>query len=157
MKNLISNVLIILFISSCSISNKIIKTKVNTKKMVDRLFEKNGNAFYVNSTYVIISFVWSYSDNKISIYKLSGNKILENKNFIMNERIFFIQQLSKEELQELDKCIELDGDGFGYKFKKDGKVEEQDFPINLECFTQKKYKSAFLNKVVSDIKTYKIE
>jgi len=57
---------------------------------------------------------------------------------------------------ELDNCMELDGDMFLFKIRKNDKVVNEDFPINLKCFTKSNYKSEFLNSVVLDINAYKI-
>lgn len=150
-------VLLMLFVLSCSMSNKLNGTTNKSKKIVNQLLENNGNAFYISSSHVLVSFVWSYSDNKINIYKLSGNKILEINNLPINESGNFFKQLSKEELYEIDKCMELDGDMLGYKFKKDGVLEQHDFPVNIDCFMQQKFKSNFLNKIITDINTYQIK
>lgn len=49
------------------------------KKLFERLYKSNGNAFYIKSTNISVSFVWSYTENKISIYKLSKGKVLDSK------------------------------------------------------------------------------
>jgi len=160
MKKIINNViyvLLMLFVLSCGISNKLNRTTNKREKIINQLFENNGNAFYISSSHVLVSYVWSYSDNKINIYKLSGNKIWKINNLPINERDDFFKQLSKEELYEIDKCMELDGDIFGYKFKKDGLLERHDFPVNIDCFVQQKFKSKFLNKIITDINTYQIK
>lgn len=117
--------------------------------------EKNGNVFYLNSTYATFSTVWTYNKDKIEIYKLANGKISLQQEYPTTS-IDNINQISKEELFELDQCMELDGDGFGYRIKRGSEIEQQDLPIGIECFTKLKYKSKFLNKVVEDINTHKM-
>jgi len=153
--NYIAGIFCVLSILSCSTTNRLYNKREN-KKLVSQLFESNGNAFYVRSTNIVISFVWSYSDKEVFIYKLSKNKIIDKRVLLITGKPNWHKQPSNEELYELDTCMELDGDMFGYKLKIDGKVEEQDLPINLECFTRGKFKSDFINKVVKDINVYQI-
>ena len=86
-------------------------------RIINQLFEENGNVFYMSSIYIKTYFVWSYTNKGIIVYKLSGKKVLsknkyENSN-ILNFEIF----QKKDELFELDKCMELDGDILCYKIK----------------------------------------
>jgi len=152
----ITGILCILFILSSSMTNKLY-SKIGSKKLISHLIESNGNVFYVSSTHLSISFVWSYSDNEVVIYKLSKGKVVNTKVLSTNVKLIWTELPSKEEQYELDPCIELDGDIFGCKFKKDGKVEQLDLPISLECFARGKYKSDFINKVANDIITYQIK
>lgn len=151
----IAGIFFVLSIVSCSTANRM-HNKSENRKLVSQLLESNGNAFYVSSTNIIVSFVWSYSDKEVFIYKLSKDKIIDKRVLLITDKPNWHKQPSKEELYELDTCMELDGDMFGYELKKDGKIEEQDLPINLECFTRGKFKSDFINKVVSDINLYQI-
>jgi len=126
-----------------------------TDKITSTILNKNGNVFYLNSTYATFSTVWTYSNNKLEIYKLANGRVsFEQKYSTIS--INMINKISKEELFELDQCMELDGDGFGYRIKRDLEIEKQDLPIGIECFTKQKYKSDFLNKIVEDINTYKM-
>jgi hypothetical protein len=126
-----------------------------TDKITSSLLEKNGNVFYLTSTYATFSTVWTYHKDKLEIYKLANGKISLRKE-CSTTCIDNINQISKEELFELDQCMELDGDGFGYRIKRGSEMEQQDLPIGIECFTKLKYKSEFLNKVVEDINTHKM-
>jgi hypothetical protein len=146
-----------LFILSCDATHRIMSDKTKSKKLINQLLERNGNSFYISSTHVTVSFVWSYSGNTVTIYKLSKGKIVETKELAINSNIKGIENLSEQKIQELDACMELDGDIFGFRLKKDGKVIEQDLPVNLECFTRNRYKSDFLNKIVADINNYQIK
>lgn len=154
-KNYIALIFLVLPILAYSATNRM-HNKSENKKLVSQLLESNGNAFYVRSTNIIISFVWSYSDKEVFVYKLSKNKIIDKRVVLIKDKPNWHKQCSTKELSELDTCMELDGDMFGFKLKKDGKVEEQNLPINLECFKRRKFKSDFINKVVNDINAYQI-
>lgn len=126
-----------------------------TDQIISSLLEKNGNVFYLNSTYVTFSTVWTYGKNKLNVYKLANGKISLQQEYATTG-IDNINQISREELFELNQCMELDGDGFGYRIKRGSETEKQDLPIGIECFTKLKYKSEFLNKVIEDINTHKM-
>lgn len=147
---------IVIFCTSCStMKQSIQKNNKFTDKTISSLLEKNGNVFYLTSTYATFSTVWTYHKDKLEIYKLAYGKISLQQEYSTTS-IDNINQISKEELFELDQCMELDGDGFGYRIKRGSEIEKQDLPIGIECFTKLKYKSEFLNKVVEDINTHKM-
>jgi len=147
---------IVVFCKSCSITkHSIHKNNKFTDKTISSLLEKNGNVFWLTSTYATFSTVWTYNKYKIEIYKLANGKISLQQEY-STTNIDNINQISKKELFDLDQCMELDGDGFCYRIKRDSEIEKQDLPIGIECFTKQKYKSEFLNKIVEDIKTYKL-
>jgi len=124
-------------------------------KLVKELLASYGNAFYISSTHVSVSYVWSYSD-KVTIYKVVKGKVVDTKEQPIMIAPNWLNQPSKAELYELDTCMELDGDMFGFMLKKDDKVEQSDLPISLDCFKGKKFKSDFLNGVVADLNKYQI-
>ena len=144
------------FLLSCGITSKMY-CKTDNKKLVTQLLESNGNVFYIRSTYIIISYVWSYSENEIIVYELKKGKIENEKRISIKEKPNWIIPLFEKDLFELDSCMELDGDMFGYWHKNGENVEQRDLPINLKCFRQGKYKSDFLNKVVNDLNDYQIK
>ncbi|MEC5395408.1 hypothetical protein [Bergeyella sp. RCAD1439] len=147
---------IVMFCISCStMKYNIQKNNKQIDKIISSLLEKNGNVFYLTSTYATFSTVWTYHKGRLEIYKLVNGKIILQQEYFTTS-IDNINQISKEELFELDQCIELDGDGFGYRIKKGSGIEQQDLPIGIECFIKLKYKSEFLNKVIKDINTYKM-
>jgi hypothetical protein len=152
--SLILGTLLTLFVLSCSMVGDLHGENGNGK-LFDRLYRTNGNAFYIKSTNVSISFVWTYSLNKIIIYKLSKSKIINVKELpITGSKWLF--QFSKKELFEADSCLELDGDMFGFKLKYDRSVVQNDLSINLDCFVTKEINSIFLNGVINDINEYQI-
>lgn len=128
-----------------------------TDKTISSFFKKNGNVFYLNSTYIMSSTVWTYSNGNIDIYKLSKGKVIEHLKFIDKGIANYVVPVDSELHWEFKECgYELDGDGFGYQIKKSSGIEQQDLPIDIKCFTKLKFKSAFLNKIVEDINTYKM-
>lgn len=145
----------ILFITCSSMKNNIQKNNKFTEKLISALLVQNGNVFYLTSTYATFSTVWTYSSDKIEIYKLVNGRIRFQQEYPTTS-IDNINQISKEELFELDQCMELDGDNFGYRIKRGSEIEQQDLPISIECFTKLKYKSEFLNKIVEDINAFKM-
>jgi hypothetical protein len=147
--------IVILFISCSTMKHNIKNNSKATDKTISSLLEKNGNVFYLNSTHSTFSTVWTYNKDKIEIYTLANGKISLQQEY-STTRIDNINQISKGELFELDQCIELDGDGFGYRIKRGLEIEQQDLPIGIECFARLKYKSDFLNKVVEDINIHKM-
>lgn len=150
----ITLMIIVVFSMSCStMKHNILINKKFTDEKISYLLEKNGNVFYLSSTYATFSTVWTYSKDKIEVFKLSNGKISFNEEY-STMSIENIDQISKQELFELDQCMELDGDNFGYRIKRTIEIEKEDLPIDIECFTKLLYKSKFLNKVVEDIKTY---
>jgi len=103
------------------------------------------------------STVWTYGNNKLEVYKLAKGKVLEESTFPNNGLVNYELPTFKELDTEFNECgYELDGDVFGYRIQKASEVEQQDLPINIECFTKGKYKSDFLSKIAEDIKTYKM-
>ena len=145
----------ILCISCSTMKNNIQKNNKFTDKTISSLLEKNGNVFYLTSTYATFSTVWTYSKDKLEIYKLVNGRINFQQKYPTTS-IDNINQISKEELFELDQCMELDGDGFGYRIKRGSEIEQQDLPIGIECFAKLKYKSEFLNKLVEEINAHKM-
>lgn len=137
--------------------NNIQKNNKFTDKTISSLLEKNGNVFYLTSTYATFSTVWTYSKDKLEVYKLAKGKVYEQVNY-PDSGIFDYQIPSFKELHsEFQECgYELDGDSFGYRIKRGSEIEQQDLPIGIECFTKLKYKFEFLNKVVEDINTHKM-
>lgn len=158
--NLTIKIVLTIIIASCiscsTTKHNIQKNNMQTNKIIKSLLDKNGNVFYLNSTYVISSTVWSYIDNNIEIYTLSKGNTVSQLTFT-EEGISNYNPPIFKDFNEFKKCgYELDGDSFGFRIKRNSKLEQQDFPINIECFTKQKYTSEFLNKITKDIDTYKL-
>ena len=132
-------------------------SKTINNKLVNRLIESNGNAFYINSTYIIISYIWAYDEDNVVIYKLRKGKVIDTKTFTTSGKSEWIKTPPTDNFFELDNCMELDGDMFGYWIKDGENIKQKDYPVNLECFRNGTYKSDFINKIVSDINEYKIK
>lgn len=148
--------LIALMFSACSITGKMHSKTINNK-LINDLLEENGNAFFINSTYIIISYIWTYNESSIVIYKLKKGKVINVEAISINEKPDWIYSPPKDNYFELDACMELDGDMFGY-WVKDGKnIYQKDYPVNLECLRKGTYKSNFINNAVDDINKYQIK
>ena len=136
------------------IHNNINKNKKFTQKQVNILLKKNGNVFYLESSYATFSIVWTYSKNGIEIYRLAKGKIFKKE--IFPEKEWF--QDATIAVDEIYKncLVVLDGDRFGFKLNIDGNIHEDSYTTNIDCMKQQTFKSDFLNKIVNDIKTYKM-
>ncbi|WP_257667177.1 hypothetical protein [Parapedobacter tibetensis] len=132
------------------------KNKKYTDKIMLSLFERNGNAFYLASTYATFSTVWTYTQDSIEIYRLAKGKVAEH--LVSKEN--GVGEYDLPSMEELDKDIkecgyELDGDVFGFMIKKN-LIKRHDFPVSIECLTSKSHQSRFLNEIVKSINRYKL-
>lgn len=148
----IFGILLLVLVLSCSMTGDL----YSSKKLFERLYESNGNAFYIKSTNMSVSFVWSYAENKISIYKLFKGKVVDSRELSDTESNW-LDQFSKKELAEVDSCLDLDGDVLGFKLKYGNSVVQNDLSIKLDCFVKKRLNSVFLNGMVGDMKAYRIK
>jgi len=127
-----------------------------TQKQISYLVLKNGNAFYLSSSDATFSTVWTYNASGIEIYRLAKGKVYKKETFPEKEFIQFDLQSFQDVGNELyKKCaLVLDGDCFGFRIYVDGKMYLEDYPIDIDCLKKEIYESAFLNKIVNDIKTH---
>ncbi|KIX21279.1 hypothetical protein SY27_11070 [Flavobacterium sp. 316] len=155
-KIILSCVIILIMSNSCSsIKSKIANNNKSTMSLLDKLYLENNNSFYIKSSYTTVSKVWSYHNDTITIFKLKEGKVYEEQNFSskqLSDKII----VNKNDLFELDKCIELDGDIFGIRIKQSDQEILENLPMSIECFVKNQYKSDFFNSIVNDIKIYKI-
>ncbi len=148
---------IFLFSISCSTMRyNINQNNEFTEKQIINLFKKNGNVFYLSSTYTSFSTIWTYNFKEIEIYKLVKGKRNKKETISKKELIQYANIAFKDIEKELyQKCdLELDGDMFGFRVNINGKIYNKDFPIDINCLKKGTYKSDFLNKIVNDIKIY---
>ena len=150
----IFGILLTLLVLSSSMTGDLYRNE--NKKLFERLYKSNGNAFYIKSTSISVSFVWSYAENKIAIYKLFKGKVVDSK-VLSDANSNWLDRFSKKELSEVDSCLELDGDVLGFKLKYDNSVVQDNLPVNLDCFLKKKLNSVFLDGVIADMKAYQIK
>lgn len=156
MKTLIPVFTLLFFASCSSMKNDIERNNKATMRLFNSLAEKNGNAFYVNSTHATFSTVWLYKDGYIEIYRLAKGKITEHQIFKSKSINSYSIPSSNEIDAEIKDCgLELDGDNFGIIAKK-SIVRKQELPISIKCFSGKKYESPFLNKLAEDIFLYNL-
>lgn len=145
---------VIIFTSCSTMKQNINKNHKKTLAQMETLFSNNGNSFSLNSTNLVLSTVWTYTNESIFIYRLVKGKLVKQETYSLKESTKFKYDFKDELMQS--GCIELDGDEFSFKGKNDIEIETQNLPINIKCFTQKQYQSQFLNKIVEDINTYKL-
>jgi len=136
------------------IHNNIKKNTKFTQKQVNFLFKKNGNAFYLDSSYATFSIVWTYSKNGIEIYRLVNGKVFKKEIFPEKEWLHDAD-IAVEEIYK-NCSVVLDGDGFGFKINMDGNIHKESYTTNIDCMKQQTFESEFLNKIVNDIKNYKM-
>ena len=129
-----------------------------TQKQLSYLLQKNGNAFYLSSSNATFSTVWTYNASEIEMYRLAKGKVFKKETFPEKEFIQYDLQSFQDAGNELyKKCaVVLDGDCFGFRINVDGKMYREDYPIDIDCLKKEIYQSAFLNKIVNDIKTHKM-
>lgn len=148
-----------LHLISCStMQYNINRNNTLTKKQLNYFLQKNGNAFYLSSTYSTVSVVWTYNSNGIEIYKLTKGKVDKKETFSEKELKQYNELALKDIGKDLyQKCaLELDGDNFGYRIDIDGKMQGKDFAIDINCLKKETYDSEILNKIVNDIKNRKM-
>ena len=146
----------LLSISCSTMRYNINKNNRFTEKQIINLLQKNGNVFYLSSTYATFSTVWTYNINGIEIYRLAKGKVNQKETFSEKELIQYEGVVFEDIEKELyQKCaLELDGDMFGFRIDIDGKIHKEDYAVNINCLKKGTYKSDFLNKLVNDIKAY---
>jgi len=148
----------LLSISCSTMQYTINKNNKFTQKQLCDLVQKNGNAFYLSSGNATFSTVWTYNASEIEMYRLAKGKVYKKETFQEKEFIQYDFQSIQDIGNELyKKCaLVIDGDGFGFRITVDGKMYREDYPIDIDCLKKEIYQSAFLNKIVNDIKTHKM-
>ena len=151
--------LVVFFSISCSSLHYSIKRNQKyTKKLAVDLYNKNGNAFYLYSTYSTFSTVWSYNDETVELYRLQ-------KGFVRQKQLYKekgIKQYTKVCMDDIEKeickqCVlELDGDYLGFVIESDGIMHNHCFSVDLDCLKKGKFQSNFLNTLFNDIIIYKM-
>jgi hypothetical protein len=146
----------LLSISCSTMRYNINKNNRFTEKQIINLLQRNGNVFYLSSTYATFSTVWTYNVNGIEIYILTKGKVNQKETFSEKESIQYAEVAFENIEKELyQKCaLELDGDMFGFRIDIDRKIYKEDYAVDINCLKKGTYKSDFLNKIVNDIKTY---
>ncbi|KPE48990.1 hypothetical protein [Chryseobacterium indologenes] len=135
-------------------SNDIIS---KNKKLYNELYNTNGNIFVIGSSGFTSSYMWSYTNNGISVYNLNNGKVITKKeikreNLEMNN---WLQNPSKDD-DGIDKCIAVDGFMLMYKVKIKESFIERRFPLDFECMKKSTYETPFFKKLIDDINHYKI-
>lgn len=142
-------------LKSCS-SVRVNANHRKTDRLIGQLSKKNNNAFALGSTYYNFSTIWSYDNSTINIYKLTNGHIKERKVIKTNEP-FVSSILDTSKINEIDDCIELDGDVILIKLKGDFQNEIQILPVNIKCFLSKeKIGNSIVQRIKCDIMLYNL-
>ena len=147
--------LVLLLLSSCTAThysaNRYFKKNHRaTERWVHRLYKRNGNAFYINSTYSNYSYVWTYKDDGIEIRELVEGKV-QGRRTCKGKRLkqYDEKALADAENELEEKCpCELDGDEEGYIIQVNGKAYEYSGVSSIDCMKENVYDSEFLNDFV---------
>jgi hypothetical protein len=147
---------VFLFSISCStMQYNINRNNKFTEKQINFLLQKNGNVFYLSSTYATGSIIWTYNTGEIEMYKLAKGKVIRKETFSEEETLPLGELALKDIENELyQKCaLELDGDSFGFNIDINGITYKASYAVDINCLKAETYKSDFLNKIANDIKT----
>lgn len=163
MKNvsLIISIASFLFATSCSTCVPIVNNRINsirTTSLTRSLHKKNGNAFYLDTTWSPYSVVWSYGKGSISIFKVKKG-VVRKKQVYSNEGIMqYINCIEDNLEKELESVCGfwLDGDGFGFIITIDSLSYKANYPVEIESFKKGTFNSSFLNKIRNDIIEYQM-
>lgn len=147
------------FLSSCSLTYVFKKNHRSTERLVNRLYRRNENAFYMTSTYSTYSYVWTYKGDKIEIRKLNFGKVVE-KEILKTKGIGPYDEKSlkeaKKELEEKHPFV-LDGDEVGYIIRVNDEAYRVDYAIDIDSMKQNVYGSAILNDILYVINCVSLE
>lgn len=147
--------LLIFQLTSCSGMRKFRRNDRRTYRLFHSLAKKQGNAFYINSTYANYSKVWYYTGERMVVYKIINARIRTKNEY--PSRTQLITSFSEEADYEVFNCSELDGGGFGFKIVLDGEtLIEEEYPTNIDCLKKGGFQTKFLNDIANDISTYKM-
>jgi len=150
---------LILFSLSCtSLKYQIKRNDAFTKKRVSEILKNNDNVFYLGTEYSNASFIWTYTNDFIQVFKIiNGTVNTERRYEISNGKDWIIQHSKESYIDQIFDCTELDGDLIEIMILKNGDIEKHSLPVNLECFVHDKYESKFLSKIAEDLKKYNIK
>lgn len=147
------------FLESCSTMHFAIRRNNNlTSRQVSHLYKENGNAFYLSSTYSSFSVVWTYDEDRIEIYRIKKGRIKEKQVYCGKEMISF----SGVDIKDIENAIyqnfalELDGDAFGFIIRIGSETCKENFAIDINSLKQRHEYPAFLERVINDIRVYKM-
>jgi len=156
MKTVLFSFLMLSLVSCSTMMHNVKKNNNFTERTISGLLEKNGNVFYIRPDLGTFSTVWTYSEDKIEIYKLVKGKVREQKEYPNNGISNYQIPTSKELGLDIGThcSFVLGGELFGFKIKRDLEIQDFGWGFDIECLTGNTFQSAFLNKIVADINTY---
>jgi hypothetical protein len=160
MKHHFFTLLLLTIFSSCTTSNKFItKNSKLSDKLIREIYTNNKNVFFLRSSNATFSTIWSYVNNEIVIYKLANGKLISKKTHVVSNDKLAHDDLSNFNEINLDSVIcdyLLDGDLFGFILKDNDNIVDKSFPIEIECLKKAELKSSSMNKIINDIKLFKL-
>ena len=127
-----------------------------TENKAEELYYRNGNVFYITSTYSSSSTIWTYHDNKLTIFKLVNAKIVKETTQIDNEwrKINLEQSYFREDIENNTNSNVLDGEILCIKLRIGTEHLEESYCIDINRFIEANFNSVFMKKLVQDIKNY---
>lgn len=154
---LIITVMVIL--SACSTIRFTFNTKINTVRttiLANHLFKKNGNAFYLTTTWSPISVVWTYKGTKMEVFRLWRGSIRNKQSFVVDNITGYIDKGLEDAKEELYHTCPmcLDGDGFDYLILTDSGPYEAGYSLDIGDLKTVSFSSPFLKKLQKDINTF---
>lgn len=146
-------------ITSCTgFKYQIKKNRIYTNKVVSDILKETDNVFSLSTEYSNASFVWTYNNESVRIYKLISSKVA---NFTVHKDLSdkdWIKQITEESVSaEAFKCAELDGDLLNVFIKQGTNTKEHSFAVGLDCLSQEKFQSVFLTSLSENIRKYHIK
>lgn len=147
-------------IISFSYSQKNASQRFSTNKtLFNKLLKKNGNAFELIASEKVISYIWTYSANRLDIYSLiHGEKVSFNSYSHNNANLKWLIQKDVKEYKLRD-CQALDGRIFIINIidkEQNNKLIEKEYPIDWECLRSTEFTSEFYKNLSNDINKYKM-
>lgn len=155
-KNLVLLFISFFFLSCSTMRYHIKRNTTETQKQVNRLYKKNGNAFYLCSTFATFSVVWTYSGENIEIFRMQKGKV-KRKQIFRAKYIIQNTMFSPEDIEDelYRKCaMVLDGDVFGYIIDINHKTYNANYDIDINCLKQGQFKSDFWGLITHDINNF---
>ena len=153
-RNVITYIVFLLLVSCNSLN--IPGMERNFRKsieLVEELFEKNGNAFVITSTYSNFSQVWSYGSDYRERYDLTKGKVT----FKEKTKSTFLSGNQKlmNDFEGIDplNCTELHGGLMLIRmdYNTDRDTINCD-AVNFKCLFENSNNEGFMSKLVKDIK-----
>ena len=169
MKNILSILIVgLCLLASCATEKPLyIRSEKNhyyTKKCVKKLAKKNGNAVGFMSYMANFSYVLSYGDSFVDIYKITivpnGKRRLHKQTISLSspKNLLFCQDsiISAEQEYFSKYSRMMDGDYLLCRYKQDGQWRQDVLGMQFRELLRGDYHSAFLRQISNDMNVYQI-